>query len=111
MQLVDSCDLLNDFTEHIQLLLNENWRGILGMAGQERLLSLRAAGVVAVILKRCQGKRNKRTIWTRELLKNRTSFGAYYQKLWCFRVQKFHSHGCHFLRGAPSIGSTPNHIS
>ena len=48
------------------------------MAGEERLLSLCAASVVVVILKSCQGKRNKRTIWTRELLKNRTSFGAYY---------------------------------
>ena len=48
------------------------------MAGEERLLSLCAASVVVVILKRCLGKRNKRTIWTRELLKNRTSFGAYY---------------------------------
>ena len=48
------------------------------MAGEERLLSLCASSVVAVILKRCQGMRNKRTIWTREWQKNRTSFGAYY---------------------------------
>ena len=32
------------------------------------------------------------------------------QKLWCFKLQKFHSHGCHFL-GGPSIGSTTNNIS
>ena len=48
------------------------------MGDEERLLSLCATSVVAVILKRRQGKRNKRTIWTREWLKKRTSFGAYY---------------------------------
>ena len=65
-------------TSDIQRLLNENWQENLEMADEERLLTLCAASIVAVILKRHRRKQNKRTIWSREWLKQRTSFGAYY---------------------------------
>ena len=49
------------------------------MANEEILLSLCAASVVAVLMRRRQRKGEKN--WTREWLKNRTYFGAYYTLL------------------------------
>lgn len=51
------------------------------MADEEMLLSLCASSVVAVIMKRRQKRRKNRKIWTREWLRNRTIFGAYYTLL------------------------------
>ena len=62
------------------------------MADEEMLLSLCASSVVAVIMKRRQKRRKNRKIWTREWLRNRTIFGAYYtllaelRNLWSFDV-------------------------
>jgi len=51
------------------------------MADEEMLLSLCASSVVAVIMKRRQKKTKNRKIWTREWLRNKTIFGAYYTLL------------------------------
>ena len=51
------------------------------MADEEMLLLLCASSVVAVIMKRRQKRRKNRKIWTREWLRNRTIFGAYYTLL------------------------------
>jgi len=66
----------------IQLLLSNNniWNEV-EMADEEMLLSLCASSVVVVIMKRRQKRRKNRKIWTREWLRNRTIFGAYYTLL------------------------------
>ena len=51
------------------------------MTDEEMLLSLCTSSVVAVIMKRRQKRRKTRKIWTREWLRNRTIFGAYYTLL------------------------------
>ena len=56
------------------------WREV-EMADEEMLLSLCALSIVAVIMKRRQKRRKNRKIWTREWLRNRTIFGAYYTLL------------------------------
>ena len=56
------------------------WREV-EMADEEMLLSLCASSVVTVIMKRRQKRRKNRKIWTREWLRNRTIFGAYYTLL------------------------------
>jgi len=56
------------------------WREV-EMADEKMLLSLCASSVVTVIMKRGQKRRKNRIIWTREWLRNRTIFGAYYTLL------------------------------
>ena len=51
------------------------------MADEEMLLSLCASSVVAVIMMRRQKRRKNRKIWTREWLRNRIIFEAYYTLL------------------------------
>ena len=63
------------------------------MADEEMLLSLCASSVVAVIMKRRQKRCKNRKIWTREWLRNRTIFGAYYTLLAELRNLEISSYG------------------
>ena len=73
----------NDFTACWILRLNVCWATNahfcvnIEMANKEMLLSLCAAGVVALITRRRPKRRKKRKTWTEEWLENRTSFGAF----------------------------------
>jgi len=81
-------------------LLSNNypfWREV-EMADEEMLLSLCASSVVAVIMKRRQKKTKDRKIWTREWLRNKTIFGAYYiycwqnSEAWTFQAKEIFSY-------------------
>ena len=116
-QLVEwqSCDFLNDFTEHIQLLLNENWRGILKWRVKKGCCHFALQALLQWSWNAARERETNALFGLKNGRKTEHRLGILYsedrtQKLCCFKLQKFHSHGCHFLRG-PSIGSTTNDIS